>query len=45
MRNYFENLLINALKHSPENTEITIISELLPEKTEYVFLSLTKEAV
>lgn len=25
------NLLINALKHSPENTEITITSELLPE--------------
>ncbi len=26
------NLLINALKHSPENTEITITSELLPEE-------------
>lgn len=26
------NLLINALKHSPENTEITIQSELYPEK-------------
>lgn len=25
------NLLINALKHSPENTEITITSELLPK--------------
>lgn len=25
------NLLINALKHSPENTEITLTSELLPE--------------
>lgn len=28
----FNNLMINALKHSPEDTEITIISELLPEK-------------
>lgn len=26
------NLLINALKHSPENTKITITSELIPEK-------------
>ena len=25
------NLLINALKHSPQDTEITIVSELLPE--------------
>ena len=27
------NLLINALKHSPENTEITITSELLSEES------------
>lgn len=26
------NLLINALKHSPQDTEITIASELLPEE-------------
>lgn len=26
------NLLINALKHSPQDTEITITSELLPDK-------------
>ena len=26
------NLLINALKHSPQDTEITITSELLPEE-------------
>lgn len=26
------NLLINALKHSPQDTEITILSELYPEK-------------
>ncbi len=26
------NLLINALKHSPEHTEITLLSELLPDE-------------
>jgi len=36
------NLLINALKHSPENTEITIISELLPEK-DRVRISITDQ--
>ena len=36
------NLLINALKHSPENTEITIISELLPEK-DRIRISITDQ--
>lgn len=27
-----DNLLINALKHSPQNAEVTIVSELLSEK-------------
>ena len=31
MRNHLKHLLINALKHSPQDTEITIASELLPE--------------
>ena len=36
------NLLINALKHSPENTEITIISGLLPEK-DRIRISITDQ--
>ena len=36
------NLLINALKHSPENTKITIISELLPEK-DRIRISITDQ--
>lgn len=36
------NLLINALKHSPENTEITITSELLPDE-ERVRISISDQ--
>lgn len=38
------NLLINALKHSPQDTEITITSELLPEEKEYASPLPTKVA-
>ena len=36
------NLLINALKHSPQDTEITITSELLPEEKR-VRISITDQ--
>ena len=36
------NLLINALKHSPQDTEITITSELLPEERR-VRISITDQ--
>lgn len=36
------NLLINALKHSPENSEITIVSELLPNE-QRVRISITDQ--
>ncbi len=36
------NLLINALKHSPQDTEITIASELLPEEKR-VRISITDQ--
>lgn len=38
----FNNLMINALKHSPQDTEITIISEWLPE-TERVRISIVDQ--
>ncbi len=37
------NLLINALKHSPQDTEITITSELLPEEKKRVRISITDQ--